>query len=48
MTAEFERLFDQARPAFGQERTFARAKTLAMSALVGLEVWPKTPKRGEI
>lgn len=36
MTAEFERLFDQARPAFGQERTFARAKTLAMSALVGL------------
>jgi hypothetical protein len=36
MNAEFERLFDQARPAFGQERTFARAKTLAMSALVGL------------
>jgi hypothetical protein len=36
MTAEFERLFNQARPAFGQERTFARAKTLAMSALVGL------------
>lgn len=36
MTAEFERLFDQTRPAFGQERTFARAKTLAMSTLVGL------------
>lgn len=36
MTAEFERLFNQTRPAFGQERTFARAKTLAMSALVGL------------
>ncbi len=36
MSAEFERLFDQARPAFGQERTFTRAKTLAMSALVGL------------
>lgn len=36
MTGEFERLFDQARPAFAQERTFRRAKTLAMSALVGL------------
>ena len=36
MTAEFERLFDQTRAAFGQERTFMRAKTLAMSALVGL------------
>ena len=36
MTAEFERLFDQTRAAFGQERTFVRAKTLAMSALVGL------------
>ncbi len=36
MTAEFERLFAQTRPAFGQDRTFARAKTLAMSALVGL------------
>lgn len=36
MTAELERLFDQARPAFGQERTFVRAKTLGMSALVGL------------
>ncbi len=36
MTAELERLFDQTRPAFDQERTFVRAKTLAMSALVGL------------
>ncbi len=36
MTAELERLFDHARPAFGQERTFARARTLGMSALVGL------------
>jgi len=36
MIAEIERLFDQTRPAFGQERTFARAKTLAMGALVGL------------
>jgi hypothetical protein len=36
MTGEFERLFDQTRTAFGQERTFARAKTLAMSALVSL------------
>ncbi|MFH0810654.1 MAG: transposase [Pseudomonadota bacterium] len=36
MTAEFGRLFDQTRPAFGQDRTFARAKTLATSALVGL------------
>ncbi len=36
MTAEFERLFAQTRPAFGQERTYVRARTLAMSALVGL------------
>lgn len=36
MTAEFERLFDECRAAFGQERTFVRAKTLAMSALVAL------------
>lgn len=36
MAEEFERLFDQARPAFAQERTYRRAKTLAMSALVGL------------
>ena len=36
MTGEFERLFAQTRAAFGQDRTFARAKTLALSALVGL------------
>ena len=36
MTAELERLLDQTRPAFGQERTFTRARTLAISALVGL------------
>ncbi len=36
MTEEFERFFDQTRSAFAQERTFERAKTLAMSALVGL------------
>lgn len=36
MIAVFGCLFNQARRAFGQERTFERAKTLAMSALVGL------------
>jgi hypothetical protein len=36
MIEEFERLFEQTRPAFSQERTFARARTLAMCALVGL------------
>src|SRR3989304_3700601 len=36
MTGEFYRLFGLARPAFAQERTFGRAKTLALSALVGL------------
>lgn len=36
MIAAFERLFEQARPAFAQERTFGRARTLAMSSLVGL------------
>jgi len=36
MIEEFERLFEQTRPAFAQERTFVRARTLAMSALVGL------------
>jgi hypothetical protein len=36
MIEEFERLFDQTRPAFAQDRTFMRARTLAMSALVGL------------
>jgi len=32
----FDSLFDQTRPAFAQERTFLRARTLALSALVGL------------
>ena len=32
----FERLFEETRPAFLQERTFERAKILAMSSLVGL------------
>ena len=32
----FDHLFDQTRQAFAQERTFARARTLAISALVGL------------
>lgn len=36
MIAVFSRLFDQAKPAFVQERTFERARTLAMSSLVGL------------
>lgn len=36
MIAAFNRLFDQARPAFVQKRTFERARTLAMSSLVGL------------
>lgn len=36
MIAGFNRLFDQAKPAFVQERTFERARTLAMSSLVGL------------
>jgi hypothetical protein len=36
MIAAFNRLFDQTKPAFAQERTFERARTLAMSALVGL------------
>ncbi len=36
MIASFNRLFDKARPAFAQERTFERARTLAMSSLVGL------------
>ena len=36
MIAAFSRLFAQARPAFTQERTFARARTLAMSSVVGL------------
>lgn len=36
MIATFDRLFDQAKPAFAQERTFQRARILAMSSLVGL------------
>jgi hypothetical protein len=36
MVEEFERLFARSRPAFAQERTFERAKTLALSALIGL------------
>ena len=36
MIAGFDRLFEQARPAFTQERTFERARTLAISSLVGL------------
>lgn len=36
MIAAFEHLFEQTRPAFAQERTFERARILAMSALVGL------------
>jgi hypothetical protein len=36
MIAAFNRLFDQTKPAFAQERTFERARTLAMSSLVGL------------
>ena len=36
MIASFNRLFDQTKPAFVQERTFERARTLAMSSLVGL------------
>ncbi len=36
MIGAFSRLFDQARPAFTQERTFERARTLAMSSIVGL------------
>lgn len=36
MIAAFNRLFDQTKPAFAQERTFERASTLAMSSLVGL------------
>jgi len=36
MIGRFERLFNQTRPAFAQERTFERARTLAMSSLVGL------------
>ena len=36
MTEAFDALWDQTRPAFAQERTWRRARTLALSALVGL------------
>ena len=36
MIASFNRLFDKTKPAFAQERTFERARTLAMSSLVGM------------
>ena len=36
MIEAFDRLFAETRPAFAQQRTFTRARTLAMSALVGL------------
>jgi hypothetical protein len=36
MIAAFNELFDQAKPAFMQERTFERARILATSSLVGL------------
>jgi len=36
MTDAFDHLFGQARPAFAQQRTFERARVLALSALVGL------------
>jgi hypothetical protein len=36
MIAAFNRFFDQTKPDFVQERTFERARTQAMSSLVGL------------
>jgi len=36
MIAAFDRLFDKTKPAFAQERTFERARTLAMSSVIGL------------
>ena len=36
MIGEFDRLFELARPAFVQDRTFERARILAISSLVGL------------
>ena len=36
MISAFNCLFDQTKPAFAQDRTFERARTLAMSSLVGL------------
>ncbi len=35
MIGEFDRLFELARPAFAQDRTFERARILAISSLVG-------------
>jgi hypothetical protein len=36
MIGEFDRLFEQTRPAFAQERSFKRTRILAISSLVGL------------
>lgn len=36
MMESFDAFWDPARPAFAQERTWGRARTLALSALVGL------------
>jgi hypothetical protein len=36
ITGQFDRLFDRTRLAFAQERTFERARILALSSLVGL------------
>ena len=36
MIDAFDALWNQAQPAFGQERTWRRARTLALSALVDL------------
>ena len=36
IAGEFDRLFERTRCAFAQERTFERARTLAISSLVGL------------
>jgi hypothetical protein len=36
MIGAFERLFEETRPAFAQERTFERARILAMSSLVAM------------
>lgn len=36
MIEAFDRLWEQARPAFAQQRTWQRARTLALGALVGL------------
>ncbi len=36
MIENFDKLFTPTRPAFTQQRTFERARVLALSALVGL------------